>query len=387
MPVAAQDYYEALEVSRDASEDEIRQSYRRLARRYHPDVNKEAGAEDRFKQISEAYEVLRDAEKRARYDRLGPNWRAGQDASGASGFDEAFRARQRLRGRASRVWRGRFRRLLRGNVRPRARARAGRAGFEQFSMRGPDHEAVLDLALEEAARGGKRWLSLGDGRSIEVDIPRGVRDGQRIRLAGEGGSGVGGGPPGDLFLRVRLKPHPRFRVEGRDLYTDLAVSPWEAALGAEVPVRTLDGDARVKVPPGSSSGRRLRLRGQGLPGSAGAPPGDLYAVVTIRVPKKLTRKERELFERLASTSKFNPRKEPLMSRTAATMTRAGSRLATRGAGLVGIDSLAAEAGIHPELARRLIGLGLLEPRRRHSRRADVRAPGRAAALASGAPAP
>jgi curved DNA-binding protein len=176
-------------------------------------------------------------------------------------------------------------------------------------MRGPDHEAVLDLGLEEAARGGKRWLSLGDGRSIEVDIPRGVRDGQRIRLAGEGGSGVGGGAPGDLFLRVRLKPHPRFRVEGRDLYTDLAVSPWEAALGAEVPVRTLDGDARVKVPPGSSSGRRLRLRGQGLPGSAGAPPGDLYAVVTIRVPKKLTRKERELFERLASTSKFDPRKD------------------------------------------------------------------------------
>ena len=168
---------------------------------------------------------------------------------------------------------------------------------------------MLDLALEEAARGGKRWLSLGDGRSIEVDIPRGVRDGQRIRLAGEGGPGVGGGPPGDLFLRVRLKPHPRFRVEGRDLYADLAVSPWEAALGAEVPVPTLDGDARVKVPPGSSSGRRLRLRGQGLPGSAGAPAGDLYAVVTIRVPKKLTRKERELFEQLASTSKFDPRKD------------------------------------------------------------------------------
>ena len=309
MPVAAQDYYEALEVSRDASEDEIRQSYRRLARRYHPDVNKEAGAEDRFKQISEAYDVLRDAEKRARYDRLGPNWRAGQDASGASGFDEAFRPGNGFEDVRVEFGGGDFGDLFEGMFGRRRGSRGGGAGFEQFSMRGPDHEAVLDLGLEEAAGGGKRRLSLGDGRSIEVDIPRGVRDGQRIRLAGEGGSGVGGGPPGDLFLRVRLKPHPRFRVEGRDLYTDLAVAPWEAALGAEIPVRTLDGDARVKVPPGSSSGRRLRLRGQGLPGSAGAPPGDLYAVVTIRVPKKLTRKERELFERLASTSKFDPRKD------------------------------------------------------------------------------
>jgi curved DNA-binding protein len=175
-------------------------------------------------------------------------------------------------------------------------------------MRGEDHEAVLDLSLEEAARGGKRWLSLADGRSIEVDIPRGVREGQRIRLAGEGGPGTGGGPPGDLFLRVALKPHPRFRVNGRDLYEDLAVTPWEAALGAEVRVPTLDGNARVKVPPGSSSGRRLRLRGQGLPGSAGAPGGDLYAVVMIHVPKKLSRRERELFEKLASASNFDPRR-------------------------------------------------------------------------------
>ena len=167
--------------------------------------------------------------------------------------------------------------------------------------------AVLDLALEEAARGGKRWLSV-DGRSVEVDIPRGVTDGDRIRVPGQGGAGVGGGPAGDLLLRVRLRPHPRFRVDGRDLYTDLAVSPWEAALGAQIPVATLDGTARVKVPPGSSSGRKLRLRGQGLPGSGGSPPGDLYAVVMIAVPKRLAKKERELFERLASVSKFDPRK-------------------------------------------------------------------------------
>jgi curved DNA-binding protein len=307
MPVAFQDYYEALGVSRDASEDEIRQAYRRLARRYHPDINKESGAEDRFKQVSEAYEVLRDPEKRERYDRLGANWRAGQDVSGAGGFEEAFRAGDGFGDVRVEFGGGDFSDFFE-SVFGRRRGPGARAGFEGFSMRGGDHEAVLDLSLEEAARGGKRWLSLGEGRSLEVDIPRGVRDGQRIRLAGEGGAGAGGGPPGDLFLRVRLRPHPRFRVDGRDLYVDLAVSPWEAALGAEVPVPTLDGNAQVKVPPGSSSGRKLRLRGQGLPGSAGAQAGDLYAVLTIRVPSKLTKKERELFERLASVSKFDPRR-------------------------------------------------------------------------------
>ena len=185
--------------------------------------------------------------------------------------------------------------------------RAGRGGFEGFSFRGGDQEAELELTLEEAAAGGRRRLSLGDGREFEVEIPPGVRDGQRIRLSGQGSPGAGEGESGDLFLRVRLKPHPRFRVQGRDLYVDLAVSPWEAALGADVSVPTLDGSARVKVPAGSSSGRRLRLRGQGLPGGGGSA-GDLYAVVMIHVPKKLTRRERELFEQLASTSKFDPRR-------------------------------------------------------------------------------
>jgi curved DNA-binding protein len=310
MPVAFQDYYEALGVSRDAGEDEIRRAYRRLARRYHPDLNKEPGADDRFKQISEAYEVLRDPEKRERYDRLGANWRAGEDVSGAAGFEEAFRRANAGGGGGSRVEFGadEFSDLFEGLF-GRRRSGAGRdGGAGGFSARGGDLEAVLELELEEAARGGRRRLSLGDGRSLEVEIPKGVRDGQRIRIAGEGGSGVGGGPSGDLFLRVRLKPHPRFRVNGRDLSLDLAVTPWEAALGAEVPVATLEGTARVQVPPGSSSGRRLRLRGQGLPGSAGSPAGDLYAVVMIAVPKRLSKKERELFERLASVSKFDPRK-------------------------------------------------------------------------------
>jgi curved DNA-binding protein len=307
MPVTYQDYYEALGVSRDASQDEIRQAYRRLARRYHPDVNKEPGAEDRFKQVSEAYEVLRDPEKRERYDRLGSNWRSGQDVSGAGGFGEGFGPGNGFDDVRVEFGGGDFSDFFESFF-GRRRRTAGGTGFDSFSMRGGDYEAVLDLALEEAARGGKRWLSLGDGRSVEVDIPRGVRDGERIRVPGQGGVGLRGGSGGDLYLRIRLRPHPRFRVDGRDLRVDLPVSPWEAALGAEVPVPTLEGAARVKVPPGSSSGRRLRLRGQGMPGSRGQPAGDLYAEVVIRVPQKLTKKERELFERLASVSRFDPRK-------------------------------------------------------------------------------
>lgn len=307
MPVGFQDYYEALGVPRDASADEIRRAYRNLARRLHPDVNKDPGAEDRFKEVSEAYEVLRDPEKRERYDRFGAGRAAGEDVSGASGFgagdgfgDVSFE-----------FGGGEFSDFFDGLFSRRGGGRAGRGAresFEGFSMRGGDREAVLELTLEEAAAGGRRRITLSDGRDIEVEIPRGVSDGQRIRLSGQGGPGAGGGPSGDLYLRVRLRPHPVFDVEGRDLYVDLAVTPWEAALGAEVPVPTLEGNARVKVPPGSSCGRRLRLRGQGLPDSAGGPAGDLYAVVEIHVPKRLARRERELFEELASVSKFNPRR-------------------------------------------------------------------------------
>lgn len=312
MAVASQDYYDALGVPRDASDEEIRRAYRRLARQYHPDVNKDPGAEDRFKEVSEAYDVLRDPEKRERYNRLGANWRAAQDVSGAGGFEEAFGGGgDGFRDVRVEFGDGDFSDVFESVFGGRGRAaggrRAGRTGSGGFSIPGADQEAVLEISLDEAARGGRRRISL-DGRDLEVEIPRGVRDGQRIRLAGEGEPGIGGGPPGDLYLRIRLRPDPRFRVEGRDLYTDLPVTPWEAALGAEIPVSTLDATARVKIPPGSSSGRRLRLRGQGLPGSGGAQDGDLYAVVEIRVPKTLTKKERELFEQLASASKFNPRR-------------------------------------------------------------------------------
>jgi curved DNA-binding protein len=297
MAVGYHDYYETLGVPRDAGQDDIRAAHRRLARQYHPDVSKEEGAEDRFKEISEAYEVLRDPEKRERYDRLGAHWRAGQDVSDASGF-EGFRGgggggfediRFDFGGGGADDFSDFFEGLF------------GRRRGAGFAARGADQEAVLELSLEDAARGGRRRLSL-DGRDFEVEIPPGVRDGQRIRLAGEGSRGRGGGPTGDLFLRVRIRPDKRFRVEGRDVYTDLAVTPWEAALGATVEVSTLLGTAQVKVPPGSSSGRRLRLRGEGLGG------GDLYAVVQIHVPKRLSPQERELFERLAEVSDFNPRR-------------------------------------------------------------------------------
>lgn len=313
MPVSFRDYYEVLGVPRGASDEEIRSAYRKLARTYHPDVSKEPEAEDRFKEISEAYEVLRDPEKRKRYDQLGANWKAGEDVGGAEGF-EGFRqagfGQQGPFGGDVRVDFGGgngfsdfFESMFGGRG---AGPRRG-AGFEGFAMRGGDQEATLEISLEEAARGGRRKISFGDGRDYDVDIPAGVRDGQRIRLAGEGEQGAGGGPSGDLFLRVRIKPDRRFRVEGSNLATELPVAPWEAALGATVELPTLEGTARVKVPAGSSSGRRLRLKGEGMPGP-GKQRGDLLATVKIVVPKKLSKRERELFEQLSETSKFDPRK-------------------------------------------------------------------------------
>jgi curved DNA-binding protein len=281
MATATRDFYDVLGLDRGASADEIRRAYRNLARRYHPDVNKDPDAEERFKEVSEAYDVLSDAEKRERYDRFGGAADGGPEFGGFEAGDLGDL----------------FETFLGG---------AGRRS--ESAGRGADQEAVLELSLEEAARGGRRSMTLGDGRSYDVAIPSGVREDQRIRLAGEGGQGFGGGPSGDLFLRVRIAPHPRFRLDGRDLHVDLPVTPWEAALGAESAVPTLDRSVRVRVPAGSSSGRRLRLRGQGFPGPRGGR-GDLYATVKIKVPAHLSDRERELFERLAAASSFDPRKE------------------------------------------------------------------------------
>jgi curved DNA-binding protein len=313
MAVDYHDYYETLGVARGASAEEIRSAYRRLAREHHPDVNKDPGAAERFSEIAEAYEVLRDPEKRERYDRLGAGgagFRTGQDVSGARGFGGGANGF----GSGARVDSGTggdadfsdfFESLFGGGGSSSAGGRRRQTSGD-FALRGGDHEATVELTLEEAARGGKRRFTFDDGRDYAVTIPRGVRDGQRIRLAGEGAPGVGGGPSGDLFLRVRLRPHPRFRVIDRDLEVDLPIAPWEAALGAEVPVPTLEGTATVKVPAGSSSGRRLRLAAQGMPGPKGAQ-GDLYAIVKIVVGEKLKRAERKAYQQLAEVSDFDPR--------------------------------------------------------------------------------
>jgi curved DNA-binding protein len=303
MPVAYRDYYEALGVPRDASQEDIQRAYRSLARQYHPDVNKDPEAEERFKEISEAYEVLRDPEKRARYDSVGQGPAGGADFSGG-GAQGGFRdVRTDFGGFGGGDFSDFFDSVFGGM----GGAGRRRRGFDGFSTRGADQEATLELSLEEAARGGRRHVRLADGREYDVDIPPGVRDGRLIRLAGEGGGGASGGPTGDLLLRVRIRPHPRFRLEGRDLYMDLPVAPWEAALGASVEAPALEGTVRVQVPEGSSCGRRLRLRGEGMPDSQGRR-GDLYAELRIVVPKRLTREERELFERLRDVSGFDPRR-------------------------------------------------------------------------------
>ncbi|MBC6458934.1 DnaJ C-terminal domain-containing protein [Actinomadura sp. HBU206391] len=316
------DFYGTLGVPRNASQEEIQRAYRKLAREYHPDVNKDPSAEDRFKDVSEAYSVLSDPETRRRYDAFGPDFRQVPPDVDPETWARARAGAGRRRARAGAGagrgggWRGGgagfgagmgeevdLEELFGGIF-------GGRGGRGWGPVPGADQEVGIELSVEEAYRGGERTITiegLGGRRTLEVDIPAGVTDGQRIRLAGQGGHGSDGAPSGDLYLIARIVPHPRYRVEGRNVHVDLAVTPWEAALGATVPLDTPGGEAKVKVPPGTSSGRRLRLRGRGLPNPRGAP-GDLYAEVKIMVPSKLSPKERRLFEELAATSDFDPRK-------------------------------------------------------------------------------
>ena len=322
----ARDFYESLGVSRSADQSEIQRAYRRLARQLHPDVNKDPSAEERFKDLSEAYDVLSDPELRKRYDAFGEDfrrvppdvdpdaWRQARTYAGAgAGAGAAGPAGGGYGPRAGGV---RFTSGglgddvdlddLLGSMFGGGRGR-GRAGWG--AIPGADQETELLLGVEEAYSGTHRTLTISgpEGpRTIEVDIPPGVVDGQRIRLAGQGGQGTGGAGPGDLYLLVRIRPHPRYRVSGRDLSVDLPLTPWEAALGAEVTLDTPGGPATVKVPPGTSSGRRLRLKGRGLPNRRGTP-GDLYAVATIKVPRALSADERRLFEELKRVSTFDPR--------------------------------------------------------------------------------
>jgi curved DNA-binding protein len=314
---ASRDFYEILGVSRAASQEEIQRAYRKLARTYHPDINKDPAAEERFKEVSEAYDVLSDPETRQRYDAFGADFRQIPDD-----VDPATWARAQAGARAGRAGRTGGRPTTGG-------VRFETGGAEDFDLGGifdelfgrrtgqawgpipgADQEAEIELTVEEAYRGGRKSINIsgpGGTRTLTVNIPAGATEGRRIRLRGQGGRGSDGAPPGDLYLVVRLAPHPRYRVERRDIYVDLPVAPWEAALGVTVAIETPAGEAKVKVPPGTSSGRRLRLRGRGLP-DPGGEAGHLIAEVRIVLPSKLTKQERRLFEELAAASTFDPRR-------------------------------------------------------------------------------
>src|ERR1700756_5239644 len=313
MPVQFRDYYETLGVPKTASEEDIRSAFRKLARKYHPDVAKDKkAAEEKFKEINEAYEVLSDPEKRKKYDQLGADWNRpggfqpppqweGQQPGGGFyqwGGDGGGGGEFEFGGAGLSVFFEVF--LGGGRGRPACGGCGGRAATAE---RGADVEADIMVTLEEALDGSTRTVSLRRGGSNKVEnyqvkIPRGVREGQRIRLRGQGEAGARGGTSGDLFLRVRLARHPDFSVEGNDLIHEVRIQPWQTVLGTELLVPTLEGKVRLKVPTGTQGGQRFRLRERGLPGVSGKR-GDLYVVVQINIPKKLTERERELWGELA----------------------------------------------------------------------------------------
>jgi curved DNA-binding protein len=302
------DYYSALGVERTASEEEIKTAYRKLARKYHPDVSKELGAEEKFKEVSEAYKTLKDPQKRKAYDELGTH-RPGEDFRptpewnvhfGGGGFSFEDLDLSDL-----------FESLAAGR-------RTGGARQRETRIPGQDYEVTAHITLDDAFNGTMLDLNLAvperdeQGllqrvpRTIKVRVPKGATEGQRMRVPGKGGQGINGGRDGDLYLNIALHPHPLFRAEGHDLYLDLPLTPWEAALGATVEVPTLSGAVALKVPPGTRAGQKLRLTGRGLP-KPHEGAGDLLAVVQVVVPTVLTDRERALFKELADASAFNPR--------------------------------------------------------------------------------
>jgi len=315
------DYYKIMGVARDASEADIKRAYRKLARKFHPDVSRDPDAEKRFKELGEAYAVLRDPEKRAAYDQLGANWKQGQEFRPPPGWDAGFEFSGSgfETGDASAFsdffeslfGRGGFGGMGGMGAGPGRGRRAG-----GFRARGEDHHAKVLIDLEDAYRGATRSISLsapevdGEGhirtarRSLNVKIPKGVRQGQRIRLEGQGSPGLGDGPAGDLYLEIEFRPHRHYRVEGRDVYLDLPVTPWEAALGAKVEVPTPAGNVDLTLPKGTRGGRRLRLKGRGIPGK---PAGDLYVVPQITVPPADSEKAKALYEKMRDELPYNPR--------------------------------------------------------------------------------
>ena len=304
-----QDYYETLGVARDAGSDDIKRAYRRLARKYHPDVSDQSNAEERFKEIGEAYEVLKDADKRARYDQLGANWKAGQDFTPPPGWEGAFNFGGGFGpggGARGPVDVSDFFSALFGD-----QVGGRHAGFSQAPSRGHDQNIRVRIDIEDAYHGAQRLLRpqtdnrvTPGTRKLNVKIPAGVTHGQQIRLAGQGQPGARGGPRGDLFLQVEIEPHPTYRAEGKDVYMDLPIAPWEAALGATIGVPTLGGKVDLKIPDGSSSGRKLRLKGRGL---GGTKPGDQYVLLQIVTPPADSDEIRALYEQMAEQIPFNPR--------------------------------------------------------------------------------
>lgn len=309
MAVSYKDYYEILGVARTASQDEIRKTYRKLAKKYHPDVNKDPVAGEKYREINEAYEVLKDPEKREKYDTLGPGWSQGQDFTPPPGWGGGTRVDFGGEGAGF----SDFFQTLFGGFAGGGRSVSMEDMFFGGGGRGRDQEMVLELTLEDVLKGGAKTISFEtsepglDGRlrraskTVNVNLPTGVTDGSRIRLKGKGAGG------GDLFLILRIAPDPRYAVEGYDLVSTLRVSPWEAALGSSIGVETPDGAVTMKLPGGTQGGRRLRLKEKGLPRRKGAQRGDLIVKVEIAIPKKLTDRERELLEALSKESGFNPR--------------------------------------------------------------------------------
>jgi curved DNA-binding protein len=306
------DYYQIMGVKRDATPEEIKRAYRKLARKYHPDVSKERNAEAKFKELGEAHEVLKDPQKRAAYDQLGSQWKAGQEFRPPPNWERGFEFRD-FGGAGPELgdFSDFFETLFGGAAR-----RPGARGSREFRRRGEDHHARVVVEPADSYRGATRSITLqvpqvdergrvaARPRTLSVKIPQGIRQGQQIRLAGQGGAGYGGGEPGDLYLEVEFNPHGRYRVEGADVYLELPVAPWEAALGATVEVPTPAGAVDLKVPPNSQSGRKLRLKGRGIPAK---PPGDLYVVLQVVLPPADSERQRRAWEQMQREFAFNPR--------------------------------------------------------------------------------
>ena len=311
MAVHYKDYYESLGVPRTASPEEIKKSFRKLARDYHPDVAKDKKkAEERFKEINEAYEVLSDPDKRKKFDELGEHWKSGAEFRPPPGFGGGQNFHGGRAGAQEFHFGGTgfsdfFEQLFGARMREGGFRQRGGVAPEEMAERGADIEGDIMVTLEEAARGSVRTVNVrhGDRReSHQVKIPPGISEGQKLRVSGRGESGSGGGESGDLYLRVRFAKHPDFEVDGHNLVYELELAPWEAAVGAEIAVPTLDGRVNIKIPAGTASGQKLRVRGRGM-----GKEGDLFVLTRIVVPHKLTDAQKKLWEQLARESKFNPR--------------------------------------------------------------------------------